>query len=1007
MVVIGLAGAAGSRAAADSIQGLPFTRFYSYEEIGNVSRGAQLGFDALGRVTVMRSGSYSVLNDTTWVDLAAKVDGPTMQRIFTAADGQAYYGSFGSFGLVDTTPLGLLRPRSLLPASCPKWVKSANFYDAIVTATGVYFGSFAGVVHWTRATGKLTYFEIAEVSRIFSAGGEVFAATHTGRILRFDLAAGTLHRLGTDTVPVRQFVDQVAPLRDGVTLLAMVDGHFLLFDGRQFTPWSGPLGEHPIGRVTALHRLPDGSIAVAINGRGLYVVSAEGQILSSYLTPEYHLITDLASREPGVLWIATEGGIEKVLYESPLTSFGQRLGLPISWPQIVRWQDRYVVASGGRLYETIPPATADATPLVANNRFRLMADQPAAEVWGLAAGGEHLLIGNAMGVLARTPDNRFVPVLPDINVARLVMVNDALCYVIGQGEIAALRREGDRWTEAAPRVPGLGYPAIVHASRESAWIELGANRAARVHLREGKLVVTVFENFPWPQSKWINIGIVGDTVVLSGMPNGRLFFDEKTEQLVDEPRLRKLFDQAPQPITRLRQDGSGTIWATHDQGLLMVRAEGDGWAISPVTYGKISDRFPTLQLLPGDDVWLTTGQSLYHLDRHFGLSNPPRFKPTLVSVVNGRNNRELLNGRNAGVTLPPLAYAENSLILRFFAGTYASRQPPAYDFRLHRGATSWEVVGNGSVLTLTDLREGAYRLEVRVTDSREPVGETLFLPFEIAPPWYRTWYALALYALGAGAAVFGLMRWSVHHTRSQNVALEKLVTERTNELRAAMKQLNDETRTSATLAERDRLAGEIHDSLQQGLSGLMLHLDATLKLSDLPADVRSRLSVARNMVSFTRHEVQHAVWDMETPLLADTELGEALRKITSLIAPGMARVEISTSGGPVELSPSTKHHLLRIGQEAITNAVRHAAATTIAIHLSYEPHAVSLSVSDDGNGFVPGEVLTKGLGHFGLRGLRGRAAKIGGELTIESAPGRGTTVCVVVPAATPAQVHGR
>ncbi|HWA24469.1 MAG TPA: sensor histidine kinase [Lacunisphaera sp.] len=1001
-----VAGLVLSGVASDNIQGLPFTRFYSYEEIGNVSRGAQLGFDALGRVTVMRSGSYSVLNDTTWVDIAEKVDGPTMQRVFTGPDGQAYYGSFGSFGLVDTNARGLLRPRSLLPADYPKWVKSANFYEAIVTNTGVYFASFGGVVHWTRATGKLAYFEIAEVSRIFSAGGDVFAATHTGGILRLDLAHHSLHRVG-DPTPVQQFVDQVTPLREGVALIATVDGRFVLFDGQRFTPWSGPLAEHPTGRVTALHRLPEGSVAVAINGRGLYIVAADGRIISSYNTPEYHLITDLAARESGVLWIATEGGIEKVLYESPLTSFGQRLGLPISWPQIVRWKDRYVVASGGRLYETVTAAHADPSQPIATNRFQLMPNQPSPEVWGLAARGDHLLIGNALGVLARGPDDRFVPVLTDINVARLVMVNDALCYVIGQGEIAVLRRDEGRWTEAAPRVAGLGYPAIVHASRESAWIELGANRAARVHLRDGRLETYVFENYPWTEPKWINIGIVGDTVVLSGMPNGRLYFDEKAEKLVDEPRLRKLFDQAPQPITRVREDENGTIWATHDQGLLMIQPEGDAFHISPVTYGKISDRFPTLQLLPGGDVWLTTGQSLYHLDRNVSLSNPPRFKPTLVSVVNGRTNRELLTPQSADRALPTLAYAENSLILRFFAGTYASRQPPAYDFRLHRGGTSWEVVGNGSVLTLTDLREGAYRLEVRVTDSREPIGETLFLPFEIAPPWYRTWYAYALYALGAGAAVFGLMRWSVHHARSRNVALEKLVAERTNELRFAMQQLNEETRTSATLAERDRLAGEIHDSLQQGLSGLMLHLDATLKLPDLPADVRSRLSIARNMVSFTRHEVQHAVWDMETPLLADTELGDALRKIASLIDPGAARVQITVSGRLVELSPSTKHHLMRIGQEAITNAVRHAAATTIAVHLAYESHAVSLSVSDDGNGFVPGEVLTKGLGHFGLRGLRGRAAKIGGELTIESAPGRGTTVCIVVPLTAPAYVHGR
>src|SRR5688572_11690170 len=114
-----------------------------------------------------------------------------------------------------------------------------------------------------------------------------------------------------------------------------------------------------------------------------------------------------------------------------------------------------------------------------------------------------------------------------------------------------------------------------------------------------------------------------------------------------------------------------------------------------------------------------------------------------------------------------------------------------------------------------------------------------------------------------------------------------------------MQQLNEETRNAATVAERNRLAGEIHDSLQQGLSGLILQLDATLKLPALAPDVRSRLLVARNMVSFTRHEVQHAVWDMESPLLDDAELGTALQKMATLISPGTPWVEIKVSGSSV------------------------------------------------------------------------------------------------------------
>ena len=125
--------------------------------------------------------------------------------------------------------------------------------------------------------------------------------------------------------------------------------------------------------------------------------------------------------------------------------------------------------------------------------------------------------------------------------------------------------------------------------------------------------------------------------------------------------------------------------------------------------------------------------------------------------------------------------------------------------------------------------------------------------------------------------------------------LEKFVRERTEELRAAMEQLYELTRNAATVAERDRLAGESHDRLQKGLSGLILQLDATLKLPGLTPDVRSRLHVARNMVSFTRHEVQHAVWDLESPLLDETELGAALKKMATLISPETPQDENTVS----------------------------------------------------------------------------------------------------------------
>ena len=537
----------------------------------------------------------------------------------------------------------------------------------------------------------------------------------------------------------------------------------------------------------------------------------------------------------------------------------------------------------------------------------------------------------------------------------------------------------------------------------SAWIELAANRVARISLREGRLQARVFERFPW-EPEWINIGIVGDTVILRAPSKGQLFFDEITETFVEAPQLKRMIEQAPGSIARVRSDESGTIWASYEQGLLMIRSPDNEPQSELVAFNLVNDRFPFVHLLPGGDVWLSTGRSLYHVDRRNRPQPAPAFHPMLASIVDGRTNQELFSARRATHGPLRLKYAENNLMFRFFAGSYASRRPPSYEFKLNRGTDTWVPLGSGSLLTLNDLREGDYRLTVRLADAPESATEMLSFEFKIAPPWFRTWYACTFYGLGGVLVIVGLIRLSVHRARSRNQVLERIVRERTDELRAAMEQLNEETRNAATVAERDRLAGEIHDSLQQGLSGLILQLDATLKLSSLTPDVRSRLLVARNMVSFTRHEVQHAVWDLESPLLEESELGKALEKMATLISPETPHVEITVSGSSAALSSSTRHHLLRIAQEAITNAVRHAAAKTIAIVLVCEPDAVSLSVTDDGNGFVPAEVLSNGIGHFGLRGLRGRAGKIGGEIHIHSAPGQGTSIKVVV-TSTSAQAH--
>jgi signal transduction histidine kinase len=136
---------------------------------------------------------------------------------------------------------------------------------------------------------------------------------------------------------------------------------------------------------------------------------------------------------------------------------------------------------------------------------------------------------------------------------------------------------------------------------------------------------------------------------------------------------------------------------------------------------------------------------------------------------------------------------------------------------------------------------------------------------------------------------------------------------------------------------------------------------------------------------------------MESPLLEGSELASALRNLTTFVDSGGTKIEVSVSGEPIPLGRTINHNLLRIAQEATTNAIRHANASQITMLLAYAPDTVSLTISDDGVGFVPTAVLQDKVGHLGLRGIRNRVKKLRGKLTVDSTPNQGTSIRIVVP----------
>jgi signal transduction histidine kinase len=979
----------GAACAASSVEGLPLTRFYPFEEIPNIRRGSHLTFDPHGRVAAVQEGAYVVLNDSNWRELTNKYDERIeVDRVTVDHDGTTYFGALSSWGTLTPMPSGELRPSSLVPAQFPKWVMSNRIEDILCEEEGVYFVGWNGIAFWNRTTRLHQFYELPAIANVFAFEGKIHVSAHGRPVMILNPVDGSLveaNRLvfGSTTVT------RSATAGPSGIVLGTSDRRLLLYRAGELKPLPGPLGAELPGPISALAALPEGDVAVSVTNGGVYIVNAEGRVKLALTGAPYSRVSDLASNERGVLWAATESGIIKILHGQPFTTFGQTLGLTVTWPQVVSWNGRILISSSGWLYEPTDSTPGAPTP------FQLVPGQPPEGKWGIATVGSSLLVATGVALYAREPGSEFKTAVPNLGGARLVAIDDTTCIVIDADHIAAVRKQDGVWAECAPRISGFGYPSIVHAARNSAWIELGMNRAARIRLRDGRLEARLFESFPWAQPRWVHVSVLDSTVVLASVENKRLFFDEESESIVDDSEMSGLFEQTPYPIVRIRRDDSGTIWGSYQHGILTLTRGPDGYAVDSVSYSALNERVPLVQALPDGDIWVSSGQSLYHVDRTRKGSMTPDFRPVLIAVRDSRTHAMIPRGGPAQDSLRPLAYRENSITFDFFSGSYASLREPAYEYRLNNG--SWTKVLLGSSVGLSDLGEGDYQLHVRLADARGPIGNPGAFAFTIAPPWYRTWWAFVAYPLLTCAAMVGLVHFFVRRAERRNAALEKVVADRTSELHLTMQKLQQETRISATLAERNRLAGEIHDSLEQGFTGLKLQLETTADFATCPPEVKSGLAVALNMVTFSWNEVRHAVRDLHSPILNSADLESALKQIISRVVPTPGYATLERQGTPRQLGSSVEHHLLRIAQEAIANAVKHAAATQLQVVLVFRETEVQLDIHDNGRGFDPDAILHGDIGHFGLPSFRGRASKMGGAVVITSRPGGGTRISVRVP----------
>jgi signal transduction histidine kinase len=351
--------------------------------------------------------------------------------------------------------------------------------------------------------------------------------------------------------------------------------------------------------------------------------------------------------------------------------------------------------------------------------------------------------------------------------------------------------------------------------------------------------------------------------------------------------------------------------------------------------------------------------------------------PVLVApdtVLSAENDAELVrvDAHLLGVLNTP---TERVLVLRSRTGD------TAFEAGLDRSRDGDDLnrIPPGSLVTVT----GVYLYQ-----TGPPPSFRLFLrsPSDVvvvaAAPWWTIQHTLVMLAMLALAALIS------------TVWLKTLASRQQQEYQAV-------------LTERNRVARELHDTLEQGLAGIGLQLEAVAgRLQSAPETAKQSLDVARQMLRYSLEETRRSVMDLRSQALESRDLAGALRDLARQMTLGTSTsAEICVDGQPRRLDAAEEHHLLRIGLEALTNALKHGAPKHIDIELRFRADGTDLIVQDDGRG-LQNPVEISG-GHFGLQGVRERVNKLGGVLEIRSRPGEGTRLAVSVPVASPGGAASR
>jgi signal transduction histidine kinase/ligand-binding sensor domain-containing protein len=742
--------------------------------------------------------------------------------------------------------------------------------------------------------------------------------------------------------------------------------------------------ELPGSRIQSVLADREGALWIGTNGGLARWVDGKVQRLpASDPLASASVLTLMEDRE-GNIWVGTEADGLYILRDQRFRTLGAREGLSSDQTTTVvegTAGTLWVGTSGGGLNAIAKGAGGPGTGAVKSYSVRdglvsdvvlSLASAPNGDLWVGTPDGLNRIRGGAIAAFTSAdglPDDFIRSLLVDADGSLWIGTRRGLTHWANPGAL-----QPNAKMETFTQANGLGSDLVGAMARDAKGDLWVATLAGLSRLHGGKI-----ENYTTANGLSSNV-----ITALLPRANGTLLIGTQDHgwNLRDGVRFSAAMGNGLEQTTihAILDDGGDHLWFATGNGIARCDCNtmsGGAGCSHWMEFGgadglrsreTATNSHPSAWRSHDGRLWFATPKGVVEVDpAHFPVNSTP--PPVALERFAVDDAAMALHAADSSMRIP-----SGHVHFEFdYAGlSFVAPQKVRYRYMLEGFDHGWTEAGARRTAYYTNIPAGTYTFRVQAANN-DGVWNTegAALKFELRPHFYQTLWFYALLIM----AVVGLV-----------VLVQRM------RLKRAEREFN------AVLGERNRIAREIHDTLAQGYVGISVQLEVLaglLRMSKMEAAAK-HLDVTRGYVREGLADARQSIWALRSQDAGETTLPVNLRRLVEAEGNGELEARFSIFGAYRPLPPGTEREILRVAQEAIHNVKKHAGARAVTVQLEYRPGEIALEVRDDGQGFAVGEAPAPG--HFGLTGMRERAAVIGGTLEVSSEPGGGTTVRLRVPA---------